>query len=77
MKAVVWHGKRDVRVDTVADPSEAVRRVRALANKSGVERSPLDASTRYLAHVRAAWDRDFPDAPLHDATRGRPAVRRA
>ena len=26
--------------------------------------SPLDASASYLAHVRAAWDRAHPDAPL-------------
>ncbi|MBR8279439.1 Hsp70 family protein [Burkholderia vietnamiensis] len=26
--------------------------------------SPVDASASYLAHVRAAWDAHFPDAPL-------------
>lgn len=26
--------------------------------------SPVDASARILAHVREAWDRDLPDAPL-------------
>ncbi len=26
--------------------------------------SPLEASARYLAHIRAAWDRAHPDAPL-------------
>ncbi len=26
--------------------------------------SPVDASARYLAHVRSAWDAAFPDAPL-------------
>jgi len=26
--------------------------------------SPLEASARYLAHMRAAWDRSHPDAPL-------------
>jgi len=26
--------------------------------------SPLDASTRYLEHIRAAWDHAFPGAPL-------------
>ncbi len=26
--------------------------------------SPVDASARLLAHVREAWDRDLPDAPL-------------
>ncbi|MBX3187172.1 MAG: hsp70 family protein [Labilithrix sp.] len=26
--------------------------------------SPVDASARLLAHVRAAWDHDLPDAPL-------------
>ncbi|WP_334042764.1 Hsp70 family protein [Burkholderia ambifaria] len=31
----------------------------------GVEKvSPVDASASYLAHVRAAWDARFPDAPL-------------
>ena len=27
--------------------------------------SPLDASTRYLAHMRMAWDHAHPEAPLH------------
>ncbi len=27
--------------------------------------SPLQASSSYLAHVRAAWDAQHPDAPLH------------
>lgn len=27
--------------------------------------SPLQASGSYLAHVKAAWDRKYPDAPLH------------
>jgi molecular chaperone DnaK (HSP70) len=26
--------------------------------------SPLDVSARYLAHIRAAWDAQFPDAPI-------------
>jgi molecular chaperone DnaK (HSP70) len=26
--------------------------------------SPVDASARYLAHIRDAWDQRFPDAPL-------------
>ena len=26
--------------------------------------SPLEASTRYLAHLRAAWDHNYPDAPF-------------
>src|SRR5690606_6738595 len=26
--------------------------------------SPVEASARYLAHIRAAWDYAFPDAPL-------------
>ncbi|WP_261535062.1 Hsp70 family protein [Burkholderia multivorans] len=31
----------------------------------GVDKvSPVDASASYLAHVRAAWDAHFPDAPL-------------
>ncbi|MET3821748.1 molecular chaperone DnaK (HSP70) [Burkholderia sp. PvR073] len=31
----------------------------------GVDKvSPVDASASYLAHVRAAWDARFPDAPL-------------
>jgi molecular chaperone DnaK (HSP70) len=31
----------------------------------GVEKaSPVDASASYLAHLRAAWNRRFPDAPL-------------
>ncbi|WP_269506907.1 Hsp70 family protein [Burkholderia sp. IMCC1007] len=31
----------------------------------GVDKvSPVDASASYLAHVRAAWDTRFPDAPL-------------
>ncbi len=28
--------------------------------------SPVDASASYLAHVRAAWDRAHPGAPLHE-----------
>jgi molecular chaperone DnaK (HSP70) len=28
--------------------------------------SPVDASASYLAHVRAAWDRKHPDAPLDE-----------
>jgi molecular chaperone DnaK (HSP70) len=28
--------------------------------------SPVDASASYLAHVRAAWNQRFPDAPLED-----------
>lgn len=27
--------------------------------------SPVEASTRYLTHLRAAWDHAHPDAPLH------------
>jgi hypothetical protein len=27
--------------------------------------SPVDASTRYLAHLRMAWDHAHPDAPFH------------
>ena len=27
--------------------------------------SPLDASTRYLAHMRMAWDYAYPEAPFH------------
>ena len=27
--------------------------------------SPVEASRRYLSHLRAAWDHAFPDAPLH------------
>jgi len=30
--------------------------------------SPLAASSSYLAHVRAAWDRAHPEAPLHAQT---------
>ena len=30
--------------------------------------SPLAASSAYLAHVRAAWDRAHPEAPLHAQT---------
>ncbi|WP_396022759.1 Hsp70 family protein [Comamonas odontotermitis] len=30
--------------------------------------SPLAASSAYLAHVRAAWDRAHPEAPLHQQT---------
>src|SRR5690606_6289517 len=26
--------------------------------------SPVEASARYLVHIRAAWDHAFPDAPL-------------
>jgi len=26
--------------------------------------SPVEVSSRYLEHIRAAWDADFPDAPL-------------
>lgn len=28
--------------------------------------SPLEATTRYLEHLRAAWDTEHPDAPLHE-----------
>lgn len=28
--------------------------------------SPLEASTRYLQHLKSAWDTHFPDAPLAD-----------
>jgi molecular chaperone DnaK (HSP70) len=36
-----------------APEGEATRRI-----------SPVDASARLLAHIREAWDRDLPDAPL-------------
>ena len=32
----------------------------------GEQVSPVEASTRYLAHLRAAWDHAHPDAPLAD-----------
>lgn len=35
------------------EAAEATRRI-----------SPVDASARLLAHIREAWDRDLPDAPL-------------
>ena len=38
-----------------APEGEATRRI-----------SPVDASARILAHIREAWDRDLPDAPLAD-----------
>ncbi len=28
--------------------------------------SPVDASTEYLKHLRAAWDQEHPDAPFHE-----------
>lgn len=35
--------------------------------EEGVQKiSPVDASASYLAHVRAAWDRAHPDAPLDE-----------
>jgi molecular chaperone DnaK (HSP70) len=39
--------------DPADDPAEEGERV-----------SPLEASARYLAHIRAAWDAAHPDAPL-------------
>ena len=37
------------------DPPEEIARV-----------SPLTASTRYLEHLRAAWDQNYPDAPFSE-----------
>ena len=34
--------------------------------EGGTRVSPVAASARYLAHLRAAWDRAHPDAPLAD-----------
>ena len=28
--------------------------------------SPVEVSARYLAHIKAAWDKQFPAAPLHE-----------
>jgi len=33
-------------------------------DESAPKISPVDASARLLAHIREAWDRDLPDAPL-------------
>ncbi len=37
-----------------------------LTEDEGEHVSPVDASARYLAHLRAAWDDAHPDAPLAD-----------
>jgi molecular chaperone DnaK (HSP70) len=38
----------------------------AEGEEAGARVSPVDASARYLAHIRKAWDAAFPDDPLEE-----------
>ena len=56
---------------TRAGPAVPRRAARARARRwqDGERVSPVDASARYLAHLRAAWDDAHPDAPADRAGR--------
>ncbi len=53
LAAILPWGALDSPAGEDGQPVEAARRL-----------SPVDASARLLAHIREAWDRDLPDAPL-------------
>ena len=77
--AVIGRWARDL---GVAVPGRLVASAKSWLSHTGVDRtaailpwgasddvakvSPLAASASYLAHVKAAWDRAHPTAPLHD-----------
>ncbi|MDR2298901.1 MAG: hsp70 family protein [Comamonas sp.] len=79
--AVIGRWARDL---GAAVPNRLVASAKSWLSHTGVDRtapilpwgagddvvkvSPLAASSSYLAHVRTAWDRVHPDAPLHRQT---------
>ena len=83
MKAVTWHGKRDVRVEKVPDPRSRSRPTRSSASPRAASAAPTSTSTRCsgrswsgaTSSATSRWASSRRSAPRSRAAAGRPGRR--